>query len=341
MAILSRELARRRFLSEGILAAGGALVAGALGPLACRNRAPSVRRYYRPRHLTIAHRVLDIELELEPFGPEDQVDAYILLDRIIDVAADRIWDASAEGATLEVEAVATLELLAGTLDDLGFRYGKVSILSEGLKLKELNCDCYSAIYLALGEALDLPLRMVRAPAHTFVRWQLDDRTYIDWETTIGAPKDDDYYVATHRIAPEAVGVSALVSLDPGRDRERILANAYVNSGVEWLKRCRPREAIARFEGAAELDPDYETPCYNLGLSYFRQGALEQAIEWCERAVTLNPNHVKSHAVLRSAYDGLGDLPRANAHFERVIALDADFYSRSAIARRIRSRESCS
>jgi len=341
MAIMSRELARRRFLKTGILAAGGALITGALGPLACRTRSPSVRKFYRPRHLTIAHHVLDVELELEPYSPEDQVDSYILLDRIIDMAADRIWDESAEGATLEVEAVATLKLLSDTLDGLGYRYGKVSILSEGLKLKELNCDCYSAIYLGLGQALNLPLKMVRAPAHTFIRWQLTDRTHIDWETTIGMPKDDEYYIETHHIPPEAVGKSALVSLDPERDRDRILANAYVNSGVEWLRRCRPLVAIERFEEAANLDRDYETPRYNLGLSYYRRGDLEQAVSWCEQAVALNPNHVKSHAVLRSAYSGLGDMTRSAEHFRRVISLDEDFYSRAAIAHRVRASATCS
>jgi hypothetical protein len=58
-----------------------------------------------------------------------------------------------------------------------------------------DCDTLSFIYLSVGDALNLPLRILersstsdKDPGHNFVRWQLPDGTSIDWETMTGEIK---------------------------------------------------------------------------------------------------------------------------------------------------------
>ena len=116
------------------------------------------------------------------------------------------------------------------------------------------------------------------------------------------------------------------SLDPRRDRTRILANAYVKSGVAWLAEGAEKKAIERFLEAARRDPLYVTPYYNLGLTSLHLGDPAAAVVWCGYAVRLNPNHVKSHAVLARAHERLGDHAAARRHRQEVERVDADYYS---------------
>lgn len=265
--------------------------------------------------------MLDIELE----HVNDRI-AYEILDNIIEISRHMLY--SEEPVSYQNSKIAynTLKTIDNILKFNGFTYKKNSLLAMALKTKHIDCDGYSALYLAIGEVLNLPIKMVRAPAHTFIRWEFRDGTYLNWETTIGAPKSDRYYIIKHKIDKSANGVSSLKNLDIVEDRDKIMANTYVNCGVEWLKKLEFDKAIDRFDEAIRRDPLYEAPYYNKGLVYFHRGDMENAIRWCERAISVNPNHMKSHAVLGTAYKELNDADKAKDHFRRVRELDPEYYT---------------
>lgn len=322
----STGISRRRFIH--LLGTAGALAG--FGPLA--GCGASRRRAKRPidtRFDTIAHEMLDIEQE-HVISPE----AYEQLEYLITVSEETLKSLAPAQPGDRHAALVSLETIAKVIDAFGFTYQKNGLLANALKSRHIDCDGYSVIYLAVGEIMDLPITMVRAPAHTFVRWQLSDDEYINWETTISAEKPDEYYIRKHDIARASNGISAMRSLDVHRDREKILANAYVNCGVEWLKKMRLNEAIERFNAAIERDPFYEAPYYNIGLVYYHQGDMARAITWCKKALSLNPNHMKSHAVLGTAYMVINDKERAKKHFQRVKELDPDYYATKIIEMRL-------
>ena len=58
-----------------------------------------------------------------------------------------------------------------------------------------DCDTASFIYLELADALDLPIRLVEAPRHNFVRWEFEDGTHLNFETMDGEAKSDEAYTA--------------------------------------------------------------------------------------------------------------------------------------------------
>lgn len=312
---------RRDFLLTGATGAGGLLLASSV--LGCAGSALEPRRFYLPRHRTIAHEIIYIQSRHESSSPTDE---YMLLDMLLEVAAEKVTRSRGLAADERDEALYSLQKIDEVLRTCGFRYESVRLLGSGLRKRELNCDGLSAFYLALGEVMDLPIRMVRAPAHTFVRWHLSDGAYINWETTAGDVRSDGYYVLQHKIAPETIGPTALRSLDARANRIAILANAYVNDGVQWLSENEVDEAIGSFKEAASMDLHYETPRYNLGLSYYSKGMMEESILWCRQVIELNPDHVKAHAVLAQAYGKQGRAARSRLHRLRVFELDPGYYT---------------
>ena len=263
-------------------------------------------------------------LDLELVHVQDPA-AYRTLDDLLRISEHLLGEGSQDVASKEV-AIHHLKTIDEIIKFQGFEYQTNSLLSTALITKKIDCDGYSAIYLAVGEALGLPIRMVRAPAHTFVRWHFPNGKYLNWETTIGAVKSDNYYITKHKIPKNARGKTALRSIDIKEHRKQILANTHVNCGVEWLKKLRYEEALKSFDRAIAGDPWYEAPYYNKGLVYFHMGEMDKAVEWCEKSVHLNPNHMKSHAVLGTAYKELNKSRKARLHFRRVRELDPEYYA---------------
>ena len=312
-------LSRRNFLKKSLTGAV-AFAVGAAGIPSCTRGIPRLKRPYRTDYNTIAHKMLDLEL----VHGQDPA-AYRQLEDLLRIAAHILGEDSADEAPREV-AIHYLNTIDRIIKFQGFEYQTNSLLSTALITKKIDCDGYSAIYLAVGELLGLPIQMVRAPAHTFVRWHFPNGTYINWETTIGATKSDKYYITKHKIPKNARGKTSLRSMDVKADRKKILANTYVNCGVEWLKKLHYREALESFDRAIAGDPWYEAPYYNKGLVYFHMGNMDKAVEWCEKSVRLNPNHMKSHAVLGTAYKELNKSRKARLHFRRVRELDPEYYA---------------
>ena len=249
----------------------------------------------------------------------------MLLDEFIDNVGAELKEIDSRAEDPRHRAGLVLSKMDRYLRSCGFRYDQVRLLAEGLALRGVNCDLSSALYLAMGEAFDYPIKMVRAPGHTFVRWVIGVGDHVNWETTRGREMSDGRYIELYNVPSSAIGVSAMRSMDVRGDRDAILANAYLNSGVQWLDSGNTDLAEARFLEANWRDPRFDSPCYNIGLVRLRAGRMRSAVEWCERAVALNENHTKSHIVLAVAYRALGREDLARRHRRRVLKLDANSY----------------
>ena len=76
------------------------------------------------------------------------------------------------------------------------------------------------------------------------------------------------------------------------------AKAQVEFGIAVAQRGLWKEAIYRWEKAAEADPTYAAAWNNLGIGYEHEGRFEDARKAYEKAVALDPKNV----LIRQNYD---------------------------------------
>lgn len=91
---------------------------------------------------------------------------------------------------------------------------------------------------------------------------------------------------------------ALVSAPAVWADERGQAKKQVEFGIQVAQRGLWKEAIYRWERAAQLDPNYAAAFNNLAVAYEHEGQLAKAREAYEKALRLEPNN----ALVRQNYD---------------------------------------
>jgi tetratricopeptide (TPR) repeat protein/SAM-dependent methyltransferase len=84
------------------------------------------------------------------------------------------------------------------------------------------------------------------------------------------------------------------------------------------------EAIARYQRALELDPDYADACNNLANAYQMQGKLEDAIACYERALVLRPDYAEARNSLGTVFATQGKIKQASACFEQALADNPEY-----------------
>jgi tetratricopeptide (TPR) repeat protein len=106
-----------------------------------------------------------------------------------------------------------------------------------------------------------------------------------------------------------------IKLDPN------YVEAHVNLGIGYAKQGMFDKAIAAYEEAIRLDPDIAEAHYNLGLAYAKQGMFDKAIPQYEEALKLNPDDADTHWNLGAAYADQGQADKAITEYKAAIELD--------------------
>jgi tetratricopeptide (TPR) repeat protein len=104
------------------------------------------------------------------------------------------------------------------------------------------------------------------------------------------------------------------------DQQRLLAT--YNLGNAYLDMGKYREALARFQETARLDPKQPTPHYNTGLAYVALKDLEKAIDAFAQAVRLKDDYAEARFNLALAYWQSGRRQEARAERDSLRRLDA-------------------
>lgn len=99
--------------------------------------------------------------------------------------------------------------------------------------------------------------------------------------------------------------------------------AHYNLGVAFLDAGRQPEAMASFERALVLDPDYGRALDNLGMLLRRAGRPDEARQRLERALVLDPEDAVAHNNLGALLLELGRPADALPHLERALAHEPD------------------
>jgi Tfp pilus assembly protein PilF len=99
--------------------------------------------------------------------------------------------------------------------------------------------------------------------------------------------------------------------------------AYSNRGYAHNENGEYDQAIADFNRAIELNPQFAYAYANRGFAYRHKGDLNQAIADYNRAIEVNSKYASAYSNRGYAYSQKGDFARAIADYGRAIELEPD------------------
>ncbi|MDA0812165.1 MAG: hypothetical protein O3C21_07250 [Verrucomicrobia bacterium] len=211
--------------------------------------------------------------------------------------------------------------------------------APGAPCHRMDCDTGSLVFASIGEALDLPIVVVEAPGHKFVRWNLAGRQRINWDTNAAREyTDSDFrrgrtitYKTTISPAEESAG-----KFLTGLSREDVLS--YHSNVVAGILEQRGQYTAAEKEylRALEKRKHDSLAANNLAWLYLDQPTLRTpanvrtALELAERAVSILPR-------TRDYLDTLARAYAANGQFENAVATETRGHNNRSRIRQYRAR----
>lgn len=102
------------------------------------------------------------------------------------------------------------------------------------------------------------------------------------------------------------------------------AMAHNNLGLALAERGQIDAAVAQYERAVEIEPGYAEAYNNLGIAMAAQGRPGKAVVQYEKAIEIRPDYAAAHNNLGRALLGMGEIAAAIGHFERALELKHDY-----------------
>jgi tetratricopeptide (TPR) repeat protein len=99
------------------------------------------------------------------------------------------------------------------------------------------------------------------------------------------------------------------------------SHAVLNKGLDYLDRKMYDDAIAEFNKAIEINPDYTDAYYNRGLSNAKKGNLDQAISDYSKAIEINPNDADTYFNRGLAYHKKNQFDQAISDYTKSIQIN--------------------
>lgn len=207
--------------------------------------ANQAKKQFKRKYETIISWRFDREYDLFPVSQKN----YEQIDKIIDIVIDKLekkkkiikWEDEIEWA----RAYATMGIISSVLEETVYRQydGKLYFLADGINRKRLDCQTLATIYMGIAEIMKLPLSSViipGEPGHMFVRWQMKDGQYLNWDPVSSiTPERDEYYEKKWHMPKEKF---IIVKLDDFRNaviKKMALSYAYDNAErneADFIKR---------------------------------------------------------------------------------------------------------
>jgi tetratricopeptide (TPR) repeat protein len=96
-----------------------------------------------------------------------------------------------------------------------------------------------------------------------------------------------------------------------------------NLGEVLLKKGSVNEAIAQFQKALQIEPDFAEARNNLGNALLRKGSLDEAIAHYQRALQIKPDYAEARNNLGNALLQKGKVDEAIAYYQRALQIKPD------------------
>ncbi len=264
---------------------------------------------------TIAHDFLDMEKQ---FGAGDRHEEYII--KLINKAALKI---KVKKEYTSEEAITALSAIYSILKEEGFVFKPNLLLNTGLDKKQIDCDNYSAIYTAISEVLRLPVIPVYAPNHSFVRFNFNDGTYLNWEPVDGKHYPDAYYIKKLNISDQSVHQGVYLN---NLTRKEFIGVENNNIGAYLISLKKFKEAIPFFNEAIRSYPLFSSAYHNRGTSYYVLNKIDAAFADLRYANTLDPNQSTTHNTLGDIFFDRKEYMKAFDHYAESIKLNPNNYA---------------
>jgi tetratricopeptide (TPR) repeat protein len=100
--------------------------------------------------------------------------------------------------------------------------------------------------------------------------------------------------------------------------------AYSNCGNALRDAGRPEEAVAHYQAALRIKPDYAEAHYNWGNALQDQARFKEAVTHYEEALRIKPDYAEAHSNLGTALHALGRFDEAVAHFQQALRIKPDY-----------------
>ena len=304
---------------------------------------------------TIAHECLDRELRAARHSPAARRQAYQVLDGVIADVSRRI---PARFNKLDpTHARRTLSAIEGVLADRRFyvvmptsaladtlapstapprrqrfltearrrAFGR----SKNAPSHRMDCDTGSILYAAIGEALKLPIVVVEAPGHKFVRWNLVGSRHINWDTNAAREYHNSDYrrgrTLTCKTTITRNEETAGRFLTPLSRRDLLAYHRNIVAGI-LERRGEYRKAASEYRAAIAARKHDSLAANNLAWLYLDRPSMRSsaniraALDLALRATAILPRNKDYQDTLARAY-------AANGRFEEAVAAERRAYNK--------------
>jgi Flp pilus assembly protein TadD len=95
-------------------------------------------------------------------------------------------------------------------------------------------------------------------------------------------------------------------------------------GDALLKKGNVDEAIAHFQKALQIEPDYAEAHNNLGNALFQEGNVDEAIAHFQKALQINPDDAGIHNNLGKALRQKGRMDEAIVQYQKALQINSDY-----------------
>ncbi len=102
------------------------------------------------------------------------------------------------------------------------------------------------------------------------------------------------------------------------------AEAHINLGMALAQQGRLTEAMSHYKQALRIKPGSAMAYYNLGLALAQAGRLTEAMSHYEQALRIKPDDAAAHYNLGKALLRVGRVPEAIEHFEQALRIAPDY-----------------
>jgi tetratricopeptide (TPR) repeat protein len=102
------------------------------------------------------------------------------------------------------------------------------------------------------------------------------------------------------------------------------ADAHIYLGNALLQKESVDEAITHYQRALQIKPDFADAHYNLGGALLQKGSVDEAIAHFQRALQIKPDYVEAHNNLGNALLQKGSVDEAISQFQEAIRLKPDY-----------------
>jgi tetratricopeptide (TPR) repeat protein len=101
------------------------------------------------------------------------------------------------------------------------------------------------------------------------------------------------------------------------------AVAHNSFGIALFRKGRVDEAMAHFQTALQIWPDYADAHNNFGIALLRMSNVDEAMIHFQTALQINPGYADAHNNLGNALLQKGDVDEAIAHFQTALQIKPD------------------